>query len=287
MSFEELHKSAVEDGRKKAEEKIDLETSQIKEILSNPSMIELFSGLERFDITEYRKVAARVRSDHLSFFLHQYLGREGVPVQKDADGLIGFHPPKRLLQEADRAQSLDPYEVRIPLTAERIERATPDKKLAQATLGSRLLRFGDPAFEAMIRHVQHGGFSDGVASLVLPSAALKLASGTESTWLLFDLRIVRQEASARILRSELASFLVPKGGRAQRADDLIEFLHEARDGDAPLDTAEVRRAYDAARAEADVRLRTLYDEVVAEQGSANDILPHEIQDVGLAWVRAG
>jgi superfamily II DNA or RNA helicase len=286
ISFEELYKMAIEDGRRKAEQKIDVETMQIKEILSNPHMIDMFSGLDHFDITEYRKVAARVSPQHLAFFVRQYLGKEGVPVQVDGDGLLAFLPPKRLVQESERVPSVDPYLVRAALTSERIERATVDKQAAQQTLGSRLLRFGDPAFEAMVRHAQHGGFSDGVASLEMPAKALELDAGGECTWLLFDLRIIRQEGTARVLRSELASFIVPRGHEVRTAEGIVEHLHEGEDGAAALDAQEVRRAYDAARRAADRRLRELYDEVVKEHGTADDILPQEVQDVALAWIRA-
>jgi hypothetical protein len=53
-----------------------------------------------------------------------------------------------------------------------------------------------------------------------------------------------------------------------------------------VDREETRRAYEAAREAADARLAEMYREVVAEYGTKEGILPQEIQDVALAWVRA-
>lgn len=292
IGLDELYKTAVEEGRQRAERAIDSQTGHIQEILSDPNgMLGIFRGLDRFDITDYQKVAARVTSEQLEFFVKQYLGREGAPPAVSADGLLTFTPPKALIEVAGTISKADPYKVYEQLTSAPIQRATVDKDRAQTTLNCRLLRFGDVAFESMVRHVQHGGQAagaNGVAILELPAAELGWAAGTEGTWSLFDLRVVKQDGSAgvRVLRNELASFLVSHGGAPVPADSIVEHLHNAFDGALSVDAAEASRAYDAARDAADTRLGVMLDEVVAEYATEEGILPQEVQDVGFAWVRA-
>jgi len=290
ISLDDLYKTAVEEGRVKAEKAIDTQTSHIEQILGDPKgMLGLFRGLERFDISDYEKVAARVTPEHLEFFVRQYLGNQGCPVKVSRDGLLSFSVPKKLVDVANRLAKNDPYQVHESLADSAIERATVDKEIAQRTLDCRLLRFGDAAFETMVRHVQHGGFADGVASLELPGRALGWSTGAEGTWVLFDLRVVRQEGSAggaRVLKNELASFIVPRGAHPTRLELVVESLHEGLDGPMTVDQEETRRAYGAAREAADARLAEMYREVVAEYGTREAILPQEIQDVALAWVRA-
>lgn len=290
ISLDELYKTAVEEGQREAEREIDTKTSHIEQILADPEgMLGLFRGLDRFDITDYEKVAARVSAEHLDFFVRQYLGHQGCTVKTSRDGLFSFTMPKKLVDVANQLAASDRYQVREPLADAPIERATVDKELAQGTRGCRLLRFGDAAFEAMVRHVQHGGFADGVASLEAPGHAFGWSSGAEGTWVLFDLRIVRQEGSGggtRILKNELASFVVPRGGAPELRNEVIDSLHDAIDGPMGVDSEEARRAYDAARGFADARLAEMYGEVVEEYGTKEAILPQEVQDVALAWVRA-
>ena len=163
-----------------------------------------------------------------------------------------------------------------------------DKEIAQKESGSRLLRFGDAAFEAMVRHVQHGGFAEGVATLELPAAALGWKQGAEGTWVLFDLRIVRQEGSnAIVVRNELASFIVPKDGDASLREDVVESLHLGIDGPFPINQAEARRAYELVRKKADARLAELHSEAVAKHGSGEGLLPDAPHDIAVAWVKAG
>ncbi len=294
VSFDELYKTAVEEGRRKVEAEIDRTADHIERIMGDPKgMLGVFRGLDRFDVTDYEKVAARVTTPQLDFFVRQYLGHQGVTAKTSGDGLLSFKVPKRLI-EVSRAprradEPTDAYELREQLGEGTIERGTVDKQLAQVTLGCRLLRFGDPAFEAMIRHVQHGGFSDGVASIDLPAGCLGVERGVELTWVLFDLRVVRQEGSrggARVLRSELASFVVPRGGEPVARDGVVESLNEGVDGPTSIDRSEAARAYAAAWQRADARLAQLYQEVVAESGTREGILPQPVQDVALAWVRA-
>jgi hypothetical protein len=290
LSLKELYKTAIEAGRKRAEGEIDLQTDAIKGILADPhGMLGHFKGLERFDITDYEKVAARVSPGHLRFFVTQYLGHQGCPVTESSAGLMSFSVPKKLAEVASTLRKADPYEVRAKLDEKPVERGTVDKETAQRTLGCRLLRFGDPAFEAMVRHVQHGGFAEGVASLELPANVLGWPGDAQGTWVLFDLRIVRQDGSSggtRVLKSELASFVVPMGGTPTMRDHVVESLHEAIDGPTAIDHEEAGRAYQAARLAADERLSVLYGEIVKEFGTGTGILPQEVQDVGLAWVRA-
>jgi len=290
ISFDDLYKTAVEEGRVKAEKAIDTQTSHIEQILRDPDgMLGLFRGLERFDISDYEKVAARVTSEHLEFFVRQYLGNQGCAVKVSHEGLLSFSVPKKLVDVANQLAKNDPYQVHESLTDAAIERATVDKEVAQRALGCRLLRFGDAAFETMVRHVQHGRFADGVASLELPHDALGWSTGAEGTWVLFDLRVMRQEGSAggpRVLKNELASFIVPRGGAPTMFDHVVESLHEGLDGPTNVDREEARRAYEVARRAADARLAEMYREVVSEYGTKEAILPQEIQDVALAWVLA-
>lgn len=290
LSLDDVYKTAVEEGRLKAEKAIDATTGQIAQIMADPKgMLGLFKGLERFDITDYQKVAARVSSDHLGFFVNQYLGSEGSQVKRSSEDLISFAVPKRLAEVANKAHNADPYHVQELLKESVVERATVDKKKAQVTRGCRLLRFGDAAFDAMVRHVQHGGFSDAVASLEIAPATLRWPAHAVGTWVLFDLRVVRQEGTmggARVLRHELASYLVPRGGEPEERGDIVESLHEATDGPLVIEKDEAKRAYDSARVRANERLKAIYDDVVREYETAVGILPEEVRDVALAWVAA-
>lgn len=82
------------------------------------------------------------------------------------------------------------------------------------------------------------------------------------------------------------SFVVPAGGSPTLRDDIVECLHEALDGPTTIDQEEASRGYHAARKAADERLAVLYAEIVKEFGTDIGILPQDVQDVGLAWVRA-
>jgi superfamily II DNA or RNA helicase len=291
MSFDALYQTTLEEGRAKAEREIDNKASQIEEILRDKDgMLGLFKGLQRFDITDYEKVAARVDSAHLGFFVEQYLGKQGVDIKRGRDGLLAFSLPRSVVDVGNQLAKSDPYQERALLTEAMIERATVDKKLAQDTRGCRLLRFGDPAFEAMVRHVQHGGFSEGVASLELPAKALRWHPNGVGTWVLFDLQVLRQEGSAggqRVLRNELAAYLIERGGVAVERDDVVEALHEGLEGPAltPSDIEEAARACAIARQLAEERLSRMYEGVVAEFGERVGILPQPVREVGLAWVR--
>jgi superfamily II DNA or RNA helicase len=290
IQLDELYKQAVEEGQKSAQKQIDNAASHIEQILADPKgMLGLFKGLERFDITDYERVAARVTTEHLDFFVKQYLGNQGVSVRNSQGGLFSFAVPKKLIEVSEQQAKSDPQQVRDALTSLPVERATVDKDVAQQTTGCRLLRFGDAAFEAMVKHVQHGGFSSGIASLELPSQALGWTPRSEGTWILFDLKIMRQEGSAggaRLLRNELGSFLVPAGGSPSACDRVVESLHEAMDGPVRVDGAEARRAYALARLAAEERLAAMYKEIVQEFGTKDAILPQDVQDVALAWVKA-
>ena len=211
-------------------------------------------------------------------------------MKRSAEGLLSFQVPKTLVEVASKAKKSDPYEVGEVLKDSLVERATIDKQLAQVTRGCRLLRFGDVAFDAMVRHVQHGGFADAVASLEVEASKLDWQPGATGTWVLFDLRVVRQEGSlggARVLRHELASYLVPNGGAPDARSAIVESLHEATDGPLTIEIDEVRRAYAAARVHADERLRGIYKEVTQEYETETGILPEEVRDVAMAWVHAG
>ncbi|MBK7397256.1 MAG: DEAD/DEAH box helicase [Myxococcales bacterium] len=290
IPLDELYKTAVEEGRQRAERAVDTKANHIEQILANPEgMLGMFRGLHRFDITDYERVAARVSSSHLEFFVRQYLGHQGCTLKTSSAGLLSFPVPQKLIDVSNQLARTDPYQVHTSLTAGTVERATVDKETAQQTLGCRLLRFGDPAFESMVRHVQHGGFSQGVASIELPADALGWKAGERGSWALFDLRVVRQEGSlggARVLRNELFSVVCRAGEAPVERTDVVESLHAALDGGLEIDGAETRRAYEEARKAADQRLAEMYQAVVAEYGTKEAILPQEVQDVAMAWVAA-
>lgn len=286
FKFDELYKTAIEEGRARAEREIDTKALQIEEILADrEGMLGLFRGLERFDITAYEKVAARVSPAHLEFFVKHYLAKQGVDLRVSGDGLMSFPVPRALQDVAENLAQNDPFQVRETIGNAPVERATVDKALAQRTLHCRLLRFGDAVFDAMVQHVQHGGFSDGVASLELPADVLGWEPGTEGAWVLFDLRILRSGPPPTILRNELASFVVPQGGEVRRVDELVEHLHDAFEGPRRTDEGEAERAYRIGYVAAEARLAALKEEVVREFGSA-DSVQVKVQDVAMAWVRA-
>jgi hypothetical protein len=170
----------------------------------------------------------------------------------------------------------------------RVERATVDKEKAHQTHGCRLLRFGDVVFEAMVKHVQDSDFSEGVATLAMPGAKLGWKSGEMGTCVLFDLKVLRQEGSAggaRVLREELAGYLVKKGGEVCPSDEVLEGLHLAESGSLSISAEEVQRSYEACRRAAEQRLSCLREAVVSEYGTGEAIVP-QLDDLAIAWVEA-
>jgi superfamily II DNA or RNA helicase len=289
-SLSKVYKTAVEEGRAKAETAIDVKAKQLIADLSSPEVMGMFKGLRRFDITDYQKVAAQVDDAHLDFFVQKYLGHQGIEVT-ERDGLFEYRPSGMMVDIAKKTAEVSPNELLDALTTNAISRATVSKELARVTKGCRLMRFGDVAFETIIKHAQYGNFSQGVASIELPFSALEWNIGTEGTWVLFNLRVLRNDGSsgsAQILRDVLASFLVPFGGVPIVHDSVVKSLHLAFDGPATIDADEARRAYALAKASAEKILRALLGEVVAEYaGEHEKILPDAVTDVALAWVRAG
>jgi hypothetical protein len=165
--------------------------------------------------------------------------------------------------------------------------ATVDKEVAQK--GARLLRFGDPVFEAMVQHVQFRDFS-AVASLDVPAKHLGWERPRqEGTWLLFELQIARTEGKrSLVLRRELASFIVPVGGDvAESKPELVEHVTEATQGPPRVDNiAEARRAFEIGRQAANARLVELKDEVRKQYPGDEAIAPVPVSELALAWVRA-
>ena len=159
------------------------------------------------------------------------------------------------------------------------------RKVAQE--GARLLRFGDPVFEAMVQHVQYRDFS-AVASLDMPAEHLGWARPGQGTWMLFELQVARTEGKrSLVLRRELASFVVPVGGDvAESKPELVEHVTEATQGPSRVDVAEARRAFEIGRQAANARLVALKDEVRAEYPGDEAIAPVPVSELALAWVRA-
>lgn len=289
IPFDQLYEQAVAEGLDKAKRELEKRAQHFEEIVRDPERaLGIFRGLGRFDITDYQKVAARVGTEQLEYFVQKYLGRAGVPVKRGADGLMSFKLTQDLVAAANRVQAADKYEYRPTVTLGTIEKATVDKDAAQRALGCRLMRFGDLVFEGMVSHVQQGGYTRGVASLSLPAKSLAWSRGSRGTWVLFDLRIVRSETTLgeRVLRHELVSMVVPEGQAPASNDALVEVVHLADDGPMDVDVEEARRAYALARAAAEARISLLRKEVIDEIGTDVGVMAQPVRDVGLAWVRA-
>ena len=295
-SLRDAYQAAIVSGEEKAKIKIDETTSALREILEDKEgMLSLFKGLPQFNLSDYDKAAAKVSTEQLAFFVHQYLGHVGQRVTSKEGGLIAFESTEEMRKIADVLVQNDPVLARDPL-AKKIELATVDKELAQQHPRAKLLRFGHPAFEAMVRHAQYSDFSNGAAAFDLPARVLGVSVGSVGTWAAFDLRIVRagDHRGDVVVDQELAAFWVPRGGApvssGDALDPVIEHLHEALSGPsaAEIDVAEARRAYEAAKRCAEERLGELRQRVLDKYGAnAQDkIAPKAIQDVGLAWIRA-
>jgi hypothetical protein len=169
LSLEELHQIAIEQGEKKVNETINEKAKHLEEIMRNPEMTGMFKGLPRFNLDDYNKVQSRVTSDHLEFFVKQYCENARLGYRDEGGKCFSFKPSGKLAELAAERQKRDPYAVAGSVSTEKVEKATIDKEVAQK--GARLLRFGDPVFEAMVQHVQYRDFS-AVASLDVPGKHL-------------------------------------------------------------------------------------------------------------------
>jgi superfamily II DNA or RNA helicase len=287
MSLDELYEQAVTEGEEQAKRTIDQKSGQLEEILKNPEgTLGLFKGLRCFDITDYQKAAARVPDEALAFFVRQYLSREGERVEEDR-GLLSFRIPDRLREVSGRARKSDPNEARRDITARRVARVTVTKSVARTTPGARLLRFGDPVFDAMVRHVQDADFSDGVAAIEAPAAALGWRPGDRGVVAVFDLRVVRSEGSVRsaqVLHEELYALAIPQGGSPALVDPFLEQLHRLNAGGLDIDATEINRVYPLARQAAERRAEALKDRSVAEYSSQAGV--PEVYDFAIAWCHA-
>lgn len=282
VSINDLYAQAITRGEEAVKETIDRSSADLRRILADrDSVLGLFRGLSHFDITDYQEAAARVATAELGYFIEQYLWHSGARVTPTPDGLWSFSVPDELRRVAERMVKADSYQVR-ELPGARVERATADKELAQATRSCRLLRFGDVAFEAMVKHVQESGFSDGVASLRLPAAVLGWSKGEQGLCALFNLQVLSTEGGeARTVRDELAAYLIGRGRPAVPFDRLFEELRGADAGPAKIPMPEVRELFDAARATANARLTELRRKT-GEVG-----ITSQLHDFALAWVEAG
>ena len=285
LSLEELHQIAIEEGEKKVEETIDEKAEHLQKIMENPEMTGMFKGLPRFNLDDYNKVQSRVTSDHLAFFVKQYCENARLGYRDEGGKRFSFKPSEKLVELADERQKRDPYAVAGSVSTEKVGNATVDKEVAQK--GARLLRFGDPVFEAMVQHVQYRDFS-AVASLDMPAEHLGWARPGQGTWMLFELQVARTEGKrSLVLRRELASFVVPVGGDvAKSKPELVEHVTEATQGPPRVDVAEARRAFEIGRQAANARLVALKDEVRAEYPGDEAIAPVPVSELALAWVRA-
>lgn len=289
IPLDQLHAQAVTEGEARAKQTISEASEHLAKILGDPhGTLALFKGLKAFDLSDYQEAAARVSDATLDFFVREYLARQGESVEPSEQRAVSFRIPAALKDVAARIPRGDPYESYQKMDGGRVERATVSKKLARATPGVRLLRFGDPVFDAMVRHVQESDFSDGVASLHLPACMLGWSAGQKGTLAVFDLKVLRQEGSlggARVLREELATFAVPLGSAPAAADAVVEQLEAALPGDLSFDADEARRAYTASKRAAAAKLAGLYESCVSDFGTTEGVLS-QADDFALAWVEA-
>ena len=286
MSINDLYQEAIIKGEEKAQTTIDRQGAEVVERIKKDGLIGLFKGLKHFDLGDYEKAAAKVTTAQLDYFVRKYLATAGAKMTA-ANDLLGFVVPKSLKDVAERIAPKDAYEAK-DILGDKVERATVNKEFAQTARDCRLLRFGDIAFEAMVRHVQDADYSDGVTSLDLPATALGWKAGDDGVCVLFDLKIIRQEGSAggaRILRQELLPILVPRNGEPRLADDLFTALPDAQSGPLTIDPQRVRAAYELARKLAEASLTRMREDVVNAYKTSEGIVP-QMQDFAAAWVRA-
>ena len=285
LSLEELHEIAIKEGEQKARDTINEKAKHLEQIMANPEMTGIFQGLSHFNLDDYKKIQSRVTSDHLEFFVKQYCEKAGLGFRDEGGHRFSFRPSEKLAELAAERQTRDPYSVAKKVSTEKVGNATVDKEVAQQ--GARLLRFGDPVFEAMVQHVQYRDFSP-VASLDVPAEHLGWACREQGTWQLFELQIMRTERKrSLVLRREIASFVVPVGGNvAKTMPELVEHVTESTQGPALVDVAEVRRAFEIGRLAANARLVALRDEVRAKYPGDEAIAAVPVSELALAWVRA-
>jgi superfamily II DNA or RNA helicase len=285
LSLDELYESAIKDGEDKVRSAIDEKAKHLEEIMRNPEMTGMFKGLPLFNLDDYNKVKSRVTSDHLAFFVKQYCENARLGYRDEGGKRFSFKPSQELADLAAERQKRDPYAVAGSVSTEKVTNATVDKEVAQK--GARLLRFGDPVFEAMVQHVQYPVFS-AVASLDVPAEHLGWSRPGQGTWLLFELRVARTEGKrSLVLRRELASFVIPFGGKvAMSKPELVEHVIETTQGPPRVDVAEARRAFEIGRHAANLRLVALKDEVRADYPGDETIAPVPVSELALAWVRA-
>ncbi len=285
LSLEELHQMAIEQGEQRVKETINEKANDLEKILADSQMTGIFKGLPRFNLDDYNKVQSRVTTDHLAFFVKQYGENQRLGYRDAGEKCFSFKPSEKLAELATMRQKRDPYAVAEKVSTEKVGNATVDKEVAQN--GARLLRFGDPVFEAMIEHVQYREFS-AAASLDVPAEHLGWAPPNLGTWMLFELQIARTEGKRPlVLRRELASFIVPAGSDLPISrPELIEHVMENTQGPPRVDVAEVRRAFEIGRRAATVRLVALKDEVRVEYPGDDAVAPLPISELALAWVRA-
>jgi superfamily II DNA or RNA helicase len=285
LSLEELYEIAIKEGEDKVRNTIDEKTKQLEEIMANPEMMGIFKGVPRFNLDDYNKLQSRVSSAHLAFFVKQYCEDQGLSYRDQEGNRFSFKPSQKLAELAAERQKRDPYAVAGSVSTEKVGNATVDKEVAQK--GARLLRFGDPVFEAMVQHVQYRDFS-AVAKLDMPAEHLGWERRGQGIWLLFELHVARTEGKrSLVLRRELASFVVPVGGDvAELKPELVEHVTEATQGPPRVDVEEARRAFEIGRQAANARLVALKDEVRAEYPGDEAIAPVPVSELALAWVRA-
>jgi hypothetical protein len=253
--------------------------------MKDPELTGMFKGLPRFNLEDYNKAQSRVTSDHLAFFVKQYCENAQLGYGDKGGKCFSFKPSEKLADLAAERQKRDPYAVAGSVSTEKVENATVDKEVAQK--GARLLRFGDPVFEAMVQHVQYREFS-AVASLDMPAEHLGWDRPVQGTWILFELQVARTEGKrSLVLRRELASFVVAVGGdEAVRKPELVEHVTEATQGPPRIDVAEARRAFEIGHSAAEARLVALKEEVSEEYPGDETSAWVQVSELALAWVRA-
>lgn len=280
----EVYKKAIELGEADAKTMVDAEAAQLKQLLADATLREVFKGTT-FSLDDYEKIKSRVSADHVRAFIKGYLSAFGSTSKETEIEILEFDVPDELRKVHSAARThaeRDSTEVWREIDA-RMNRAALTRERARAT-GAPLLRFGHPVFDAMVAHAQGANFGRGAARLRLPSDALGTAAGEAGTWALFELRVTRQVGfGTQTLHRELASVLVPSGGEPRLVEAAVEALHRSEPGPRPPDPTEPHRAWPLAREWAKKRAQGLRAEhaVDGEAGVVADVV-----DVAIAWVEA-
>jgi superfamily II DNA or RNA helicase len=287
IDVDQLYQTALDQGLEAMKNSVDRETGIYRDLIEQDKdqILNMFRGLKRFDLSDYQKVSGQVENEHLDFFVQGYLSHQGVRPKRDNQGLLSFRITEELDRHAEEVRNEDPSEARDPLE-ERVVGATVDKSLSENLPKARLLRFGDLAFDAMVRHVQSAEFSKGVASLKLPASAVGWKRGTQGLVAVFNLKVLKMMGNDSVtLRDELAVYAAPVGGEPKETTAVFSLLLQAGPGPLIPDPAEVHRLHHQSRQMADSKLASIMAELAKDYAKRQELTP-QLEDYALCWLEA-